>query len=1326
MTAQEIIKSFMNQLANHGYAYSDSIGANMLDSAVRASSRYTDIQEVIDAMKVDQTAAEKEAVEEVLGSEYAGKTISEIPFYILSADAKDYDPDNKSNAYYNEANDERSTVENFIKERKATIFLEKYCGILLNKKFWFDSSGTSKTWSVLTDSTDTGAITGSDAGGSTTKTAQSVVPEIFINTYIASTSTAQNIITDDRDWVVKATSANDTITANGADSVNAGAGNDCIIANADGATVTSGKGNDFITLSEGVNDITLSDLNSYDTLTINGTFEVGSAQIEDTLLVVTDKTGKRKIRLGNFDNAKACKINSTTIGAWLINAGIDLNNLTTKNYSDGKVVESSNVANESAAVTVNLANVDTSKTGKVKIGGKKVGSLSSTFPNASTFTRNGLTIHLLGVSSNTSGSTSKIEAKTLDELTDDQKTIIAGLFKWWVGASLTLSEESYGISFNSPTAMVKDMGVFFYDSQSNNSVLAATPYWPRSDDGAITQLMLKINMNYFKDISSDNVDGSTTAVKNLLDRTLAHELTHSNMETNINYFVELPQFIIEGAAELVHGIDDERGNRIFQIAADSTTLDTVLDVTNTGTGDSNYYAGGYMFLRYFAKHAATNELPAFGEITATVKPAKNGNYYISGNSTAETASTTAQSINLGTVSKGVYTLKNTGVHQVINNTGNLKIVGLTVNDTLIGSDAADIVETSEGSFITTGKGADSIKVSGQFATIDTGAGNDTVIAKNGGHHFVNLGDGNNLIKLNQEYTYANTVVSGAGNDSISIKYSAYDSSIITGAGNDSISLRGEGNTICAGEGNDYIFNSNASDNTFIYSAGDGSDTIQGFDATSTLIINAESGTYTTAEKNSDIIVKVGKGSITLKDAASLNAVNIEGKNTSLVTLTEDADVYKNTADNVTIKALGGDDSISNYGANVLIYGGDGDDTLSGGKSKDILDGGDGDDILMGGTGKDTFAYSGGNDTIRNYTGKDRLSLASAYEDFATNGDDLIFNFSNADSLTIENGAGKAININSTVNYYTANGILDSKKESITLSASTEIFTADSKLVMIDGSATDSVSIVGNGKKNIIYAGAGNSTLAGGKGNDTLYGGAGNDIFIYNNKDGKDVIENCGTGDKISLGNGATIKSFEMKNGNTIIKIGSGSLTVKNTSEFIFMENGVEKIFNDGNISDADEISVTLSPTYKGTFELGDYKTVDASLTKKTVKLVGNAQDNYLTGGKGKNSLIGGAGNDTLWGGKKNDTLTGGDGDDIFIYKAGEGNDTILDYSSGDMLQILDKKGKAGTFGKATFKDDTLTLSIKGGGKVIFENVAATATFNINATTYKVNGNSLAK
>ncbi len=117
-------------------------------------------------------------------------------------------------------------------------------------------------------------------------------------------------------------------------------------------------------------------------------------------------------------------------------------------------------------------------------------------------------------------------------------------------------------------------------------------------------------------------------------------------------------------------------------------------------------------------------------------------------------------------------------------------------------------------------------------------------------------------------------------------------------------------------------------------------------------------------------------------------------------------------------------------------------------------------------------------------------------------------------------------------------------------------------------------------------------------------------------------------------------------------------------------------------------------------------------------LVGNAGADKLYGQADNDILRGGAGKDSLWGGAGDDSLYGGDGNDTFIYKANEGTDTIFDYTSGDMLQIVD-----GTFDNSKYSKGTLTLTI-GDGSVIFKNVTTSTKFNINGTTYKVSGSKL--
>ncbi len=65
----------------------------------------------------------------------------------------------------------------------------------------------------------------------------------------------------------------------------------------------------------------------------------------------------------------------------------------------------------------------------------------------------------------------------------------------------------------------------------------------------------------------------------------------------------------------------------------------------------------------------------------------------------------------------------------------------------------------------------------------------------------------------------------------------------------------------------------------------------------------------------------------------------------------------------------------------------------------------------------------------------------------------------------------------------------------------------------------------------------------------------------------------------------------------------------------------------------------------------------------------------IEGGAGDDTLTGGVGNDTVAGGAGNDTLTGGGGSDIFVFAAGDGDDTITDFEVGiDTLELLDGLG----------------------------------------------------
>ncbi|MEH1895466.1 MAG: VCBS domain-containing protein [Nostoc sp.] len=68
-----------------------------------------------------------------------------------------------------------------------------------------------------------------------------------------------------------------------------------------------------------------------------------------------------------------------------------------------------------------------------------------------------------------------------------------------------------------------------------------------------------------------------------------------------------------------------------------------------------------------------------------------------------------------------------------------------------------------------------------------------------------------------------------------------------------------------------------------------------------------------------------------------------------------------------------------------------------------------------------------------------------------------------------------------------------------------------------------------------------------------------------------------------------------------------------------------------------------------------------NLTVTPLNLTGTPNADTLTGTASNNTINGLAGNDTITGNKGNDTITGGSGQDRFVYKLGDGVDTITDF-----------------------------------------------------------------
>ena len=464
-------------------------------------------------------------------------------------------------------------------------------------------------------------------------------------------------------------------------------------------------------------------------------------------------------------------------------------------------------------------------------------------------------------------------------------------------------------------------------------------------------------------------------------------------------------------------------------------------------------------------------------------------------------------------------------------------------------------------------------------------------------------------------------------------------------------------TINAAGGDDTIYG-NGNKILYQYAQGDGNDIIYGFTYKDTLQITG--GDFTSLESGDDVILTVGDGSITLKDAKNIS-LNIDGNYSGVTNL-----------------------------------------SVVGTKKADILIGGAGNDIFTGGSGKDVFVYGGGNDIITDYVaGQDRISLSSGKVNNSKLDDKDIILYTDEGSITVKNGKNKKITVtdgdgNATTEIF-GRITYSEYKTAVSLSS---IFKGtlnaadyDSSVVEIDATdAPKAVKIFGNDNDNVI---------TGSKGNDTFYGGEGSDTFIYTA--GNDVIADFEVGkDKVKLASG-TVANYSVSGGkDAVLKVGNNKITLKNVGNEKFTVIGADNTeiiygldeglnFNKDYLPKA--TAVTISADYESeTFDATSYAkvvTIDASSRNNALEITGNAKNNKITGTTG---------DDTLSGGKGNDTLTGGEGSDTFIYTAG--NDVITDFEIGkDKLKLA--SGTVANYSVSGGKDAVLKV---GSNKITLKNV----------------------
>ena len=565
------------------------------------------------------------------------------------------------------------------------------------------------------------------------------------------------------------------------------------------------------------------------------------------------------------------------------------------------------------------------------------------------------------------------------------------------------------------------------------------------------------------------------------------------------------------------------------------------------------------------------------------------------------------------------------------------------NVTLEGSDDNDYIFNS-GNYVSihAGEGNNSVSVDGSAGgsqTIEAGGGNDTVQVgerdETEAQRYYNeiyAGDGNNYI--NNSNVERSTISAGAGNDTIITgggDSNYYPTSIVAGAGDNKITVNTSMSygIIKAENGNDFVSIAGGGTSNIVYLK-EGDDSVISGGSNST--INVGSGkNFVTLNANSSenkIIAGNGDDFVLINNSGDYNRISLGAGNNTLIS----------TNGRETVKANDGDDKITV-------------------KSGDINVGGGANNISITYGGDTTITAGDGDDTINVADKAEEATDARYYNEiYAGDGNNFINN-SNVEKSTISAGSGNDTiitggdNRNGYSSYYT----------SIVAGAGNNRITVNSSMTygeIYAGGGNDLVSISGGGSNNIVSVNSGDDSVIADIASSTINVGAGKNLVSLSN-DGNDIIAGDGNNTLIST---SGHEDVTMGNGNNKISIVDGYISVGNgNNELSVTANSAIRIFtgsgNDTiNVADKAE-EATEARQYNKIYAGDGNNFINNSNVEKSTISAGSGNDTIITGGDDRNggsssyytSIVAGAGNNRI---TVNSSMTYGE-----IY-AGGGNDLI--------------------------------------------------------------------
>ena len=402
--------------------------------------------------------------------------------------------------------------------------------------------------------------------------------------------------------------------------------------------------------------------------------------------------------------------------------------------------------------------------------------------------------------------------------------------------------------------------------------------------------------------------------------------------------------------------------------------------------------------------------------------------------------------------------------------------------------------------------------------------------------------------------------------SVTLIGNAQNNIIIGGKGSDTLDGESGDDVLNGGEGSDTL-TGGAGNDTFVYQPGYDAITDYTNNESETDTLRIDGTAVSKIWKSGDrVLVDMSNGGQVKLEGAAGNPVRIEdnhgiytvsdissysNKPTSIITVhSANAEGRFDASDLGFIKVI----NAAEMEQDVAIVGNDKDNVIYGGQAGSVLTGGQGNDI---------FVHSLGHDAITDYTNSgeetDIVRITdAAVSDARVNGNDVVLTVTNG-SVTLNNAADKAVKIEDARGSYSISNLTSEPKVVLGKEYTGNAFDAGNMgfVQTIDAAdTTQAITITGNVRDNVIYAGKGGVSLCGGAGNDrlvvdgkyndTMAGGVGSDTYVISQKLASDTLLNINQGG-YQVGDADTLQFEKINKEDVRYSLQDGVLTIMHSS-----------------------------------------------------------------------------------------------------------------------------------------------------------------------------------